>query len=202
MEYTSEDMPFDFDEWLASGTVRRKMVRVYNDPALAEEAEALLAEREEIAKTAEERSLSEGDPFAEIDARLEDIATRFAASVSEWLIGPVTAEEYDAITAEHPETLPPHKPFVSAPKKAWDDWGEAVNKWKAREAAADLERNLAYLAAAVVEIRFGDKVIDHVTPEQIRALRNRPHGKLQYESLLATAIAITDGEVEFPAPKS
>lgn len=196
----------DLDDWIATGTVARKTVPIYNDPGAIAEAEALLIERAavelEVKEAGGERSLTDADPLADIDARLEALHARFAASVTEWTLGPVIDDDYDAIQEKWPEPPGPRKPLATADEAAQKAYRDALAAWRIEAKRVDGERNVAYVAASVLEVRAGDRVAHGATPEQVRALRRRPGGTAQFNSLLAAAIAVTKGEVGFPVPKS
>lgn len=200
------DDELDLDLWLESGTVNRKTVTLYNDPAAIGKMQALLEEEElikaEIAKAGGDKSLADTNALDKVTKAMERLEREFGKSKAEWVLAPVSADDEDEIRARFPEPVPPRKPAVSADKAEWAEYDAALAEWRAATAANVLSTDIAFIATSVVEVRAGGKVRHGVTPDQVRALRGRPHGKTQYQQLLAGAIEVTRGEVALPLPKS
>ncbi|WP_062077679.1 hypothetical protein [Demequina globuliformis] len=195
----------DLDDWLATGTVARVDVPIYNDPAVAAEAEALRVERAEIEAALKddsgEKSLTDTDPFADIDARIEAVSELFEASLSTWTMGAVSGDEWDAIEDAHPREPQPTKPPVGAPAPVAKKYLEDFREWQKRDKERRLTVDIATVAASVLSVTQGDKTTTSVTAEHVRRLRSRPGGIPQFNRLLDAAIQATKGEVAPPLPK-
>jgi hypothetical protein len=195
----------DFDTWLATGTMHRDHVTIYNDAALMDRAAELdeqLKEAEKAARaTGGERSVGDTDPVAAIVAEMEALATQFDAGKVIFTLRPVVADDRDAIRdkfadAPAPRTLPPN-----APESALKAYEKRLAEWRKTSTAMDLERNLAWVAASAESITLSDgRVLPGPTVEQLRALRARPHGEAQFNLLILKANNLTNGTVAIPRP--
>jgi multidrug efflux pump subunit AcrA (membrane-fusion protein) len=211
---------FDLDDWLSTGTLARRAVAIYNDPALAAEYD-ILAEQVEAAERAAVAGLSAGGAAAEaamgddtdLPELYEEMARlheRWEASKAVWIVRALVEDEVDAITKLHPDPEIPE--LIRVEKKPGEVWSEeqlaAGRQYREQRAAALTARNLAMIAKAVVEVRTPRGVRrttdtrPAVTVEQMRALRGRPHGEAQTARLLQAVESATTGEVEVPRPTS
>lgn len=197
---------FDLDEWLSSGTLAKRAVEIYNDPALVAEYD-ILSQRLAAAQAADPAGAEEtmaGGPVAEIIEAMQRLHERWEASKATWTVRALTEDEVKAIVDSHPD---PEIPEIIRGKKAvgevWTDEQRAAGAahLDAREAVMT-ERNLAMIALAVTEVRTPRGVAAGVTLEQVRRLRARPHGKTQTIRLVEAVESATAGEVEVPRPTS
>jgi len=198
------EVEFDLDEWLSTGTLARRSVEIYNDPSLA-------AEFDELDRRLKAVQVDDADPEAtmgtpseatEILAAMDELHERWEASKATWVVRALTEDEVKAIIDEHPD---PEIPPLLAEKReegaaVSEERLEAGRVYMAAREAVVTERNLAMIARAVVEVRVRAGVARGVTLEQVRRLRERPHGKLQATRLLEAVESATSGEVDVPRP--
>lgn len=212
---------FDLMAWIQSGTVATRQVTIYNNPALAAEYEALEAEMKAAEKAVEDAGgdapMSAKEPREDIRARMDDLYARWEASKSVWTVRALSDDDIEATYAEIggvPSPKQPVPPLPQAGKKALEDHGEKVTKWAKAVHKADRERTLHIIAVAVTSVETAIGTADSATVEQVRSLRDRPHGP-QWVGLipsgrgqritgkLATAVmAATEADVEVPRPTS
>jgi hypothetical protein len=197
---------FDLDEWLSTGTLARRAVPIYNDPALVAEYDVLAQQLTEAQGAVESQDATMGDAgaMAEIYQRMAELHARWQASKATWTVRAVDETELKAITDAHPD--PEIPAFMLTPKKPGAVWNEeqlaAGAKYREEREAALTERNIAMIALAVVEVRTPRGVVRSVSVDQIRKLRARPHGKVQTQRLIDAIASATSGEVEVPRPTS
>lgn len=213
---------FDLMAWIQSGTVATRQVTIYNNPALAAEYETLEAEMVAAEKTVEDAAgdapMSAHDPREDIRARMEDLYARWEASKSTWTVRALSDDDieatYDAQLGGVPSPKQPVPPLPQAGKKALEDHGEKVTKWAKAVHEADRERTLHLIAKAVTSVETARGSVDGVSVDEVRSLRDRPHGP-QWVGLipsgrgqritgkLAMAVmAATEADVEVPRPTS
>lgn len=212
---------FDLMAWIQSGTVATRQVTIYNNPALAAEYEALEAEmkaaEQDIEDAGGDAPMSARDPREDIRARMADLYARWEASKSVWTLRALSDDDIEATYSEQggvPSPKQPVPPLPQAGKKALEDHAEKITKWAKAVHEADRERTLHIIAAAVTSVETALGTADSATVEQVRALRDRPHGP-QWVGLipsgrgqritgkLAMAVmAATEGDVEVPRPTS
>lgn len=202
---TPED-DFDLDAWLSAGTLARRAVQIFNAPHLAAEYDILAARLAEAETAASSEDITIGTMTAvqAIHAEMAELADRWEASKATWTVRALTEDEIRAIYEEHPD---PEVPELirkkRAPGEVWDDEQRAAaDAFVAARDECVNDRNLAMIAAAVVEVAAGGRTRHSVTVDQVRKLRARPHGKEQAQRLLAAVESATTGEVEVPRPTS
>lgn len=213
---------FDLMAWIQSGTVATRQVTIYNNPALAAEYEALEAEmkaaEQDIEDAAGDAPMSARDPREDIRARMADLYARWEASKSTWTVRALSDDDIDDTYEQDKGGVPtpkqPVAPLPQAGKKALEDHAEKVSKWAKAVHEADRERTLHLIAKAVTSVETARGTVDGVSVDQVRSLRDRPHGP-QWVGLipsgrgqritgkLATAVmAATEADVEVPRPTS
>jgi hypothetical protein len=197
---------FDLDEWLSTGTLAKRAVEIYNDPALVAEFD-ILSQRLTAAQAANPSGAEEtmaGGPVSDIIEEMHRLHARWEASKATWTVRALTEDEVRAIVDAHPDPVIPE--IIRTPKKPGEVWSDeqlaaGAAHLEAREAVMT-ERNLAMIALAVTEVRTPKGVRRSVTIEQVRKLRSRPHGKAQATRLVQAVESATSGEVEVPRPTS
>lgn len=203
-EQTTVPDDFDLMEWIESGTVARRKVTIYNNPALVEEYEALEAELAAAEKAIEESGgdapMDSADPREGIVARMEALYERWEASKATWTVRALSREDVDACFEAVPAPKMPVPPMDKAGQKAQDRFAEKVAEYTKAKAETDDERKLHMIAAAVVGVETPRGNVESVTVEQVRALRDRPHGQQWVDRLYAAVEAATEGDVQIPRP--
>ncbi len=196
---------FDLDEWLSTGTLARRAVPIYNDPALVAEFDMLQQRLTDAASRVVVGDASMGDSAEvnELYEQMQALHARWEASKATWTVRALTEDEVDEITAAHPDPDVPNilggdKPAVGTPEH--DARLAAGQEYLAAREKVVTARNLAMIARAVVEIRTSKGVRRSVTIEQLRRLRARPHGKSQTQRLLDAVASATTGDVDIPRP--
>lgn len=200
---------FDLMDWIESGTVARRQVTIHNNPALADEFTALeerLAEAEKAAKDAGgDGPMSEGDPREPILSAMEELWARWDASKAIWTVRALSQEDVEA-TFDAETGIPSPKAPLPPPEKAGERAREryltAMQDFGVAKATADRDRRLHLIAAAVVSVETSRGIVERVTVDQLRALRDRPHGEQWVAKLYAAVEAATQGDVEVPRPTS
>jgi hypothetical protein len=219
-EHDETITPDDFDlmAWIVSGTVATRTVEIHNNPALAEEFDALEAEMKaaerDVAALGEDRPMSWTDPRPEIEDRMAELWERWEASKTTWTVRALSHDEIEATFDAVPSPKQPVAPLPAAGKKAAEDHAEKMSKWARALHEADRERTLHIIAAAVTSVESVRGRADSVTVEALRALRDRPHGDAwvghipstkgaRMSGKLASAVmAATEGDVAVPRPTS
>jgi len=208
---------FDLMAWIESGTVATRQVVIHNNPAMLVEYEALEAEYTAADKAAADAGgdapMSAVDPHRDIDKRMKAWRKRWEASQATWT---VRALDYDDIDA----TCDPERGGVADPKrpvpppekagqKAAERFMEKVNVWTKGKAAAERERRLYIVSAAVTAIETSKGRLERepggepiATVEAVRALRDRPHGEKWVQKLYGAVNAAMESDVEVPRPTS
>lgn len=107
----------DILDWIQSGTVARRTVTIYNDPALADEMERLDAEYQkaliEEDAAAGERTVSERPHSEELLEQMQDVYDRWQASKAEWTVealSPDTINEVTDLVPNEPRPVGPQPP--------------------------------------------------------------------------------------------
>lgn len=195
---------FDLDEWLSTGTLARRAVPIYNDPALVAKHDILVQKLADAQATAsdEEASIGQGSAIADLHEQMVALHQRWEDSKATWTVRALTEDEVREAAEQHPDPQIPA--ILGLPKPAGGTWSEEQlaagrDHQEARE-KAQTARSLAMIARAVVEVRTTRGATTHVTVEQIHRLRARPHGKTQTQRLLDAVLSATSGEVEVPRP--
>ena len=195
---------FNFDEWIKNGTVRQKSVVIHNDAAIFDKVEALEKRRKEILadqrRTGGERSLSEKDELAEIEAKEAELAESWEASKATFTVRALDTREAQKVIEDHPLPPPPPMPDRNAPVQVKKRWEADKVDWAKKYDDALLEQNIAFVALAVVSVETPSGSVDHVSIEQLRAIYERPHGKAQFGELIKATNEVTTGDIEVPRP--
>ncbi|MCV2395921.1 hypothetical protein OEB99_16520 [Actinotalea sp. M2MS4P-6] len=206
---------FDFDEWLATSTVARRQVMIYNDPALLEESEALQAQlaaaETAAAADAGDQAMDAIDPRPGILARMEELYERWEASKTTWTVRALAEDEVeDSFEPDKGGIAVPRQPvppLEKAGQKARDDYTRKYVEWSKANTRAQRERRLVLIAAAVTKIEAPGRVLEReagappvVTVDQLRALRERPHGEQWVAKLYHAVDEATHGDREVPRP--
>lgn len=206
MAETTDDLgAFDLLDWIESGTVARRTVTIYNDPALASEYEALaarLAEAEAAESDDTERTMDEAPESVAILAQIEALWERWQASKSTWTVRALSGDEARAIVDRHPVPDAPAKPLDTAPAAEKAAHAAAVKAWLRESDRVSAERNLEFIATAVVEVTTNRGTVHHVNVDTLRRMRSRPHGHHRIEQLVTAVNEATQGDVEIPRPTS
>lgn len=201
---------FDLMDWIESGTVARRQVVIHNNPALADqfaELEAQLAAAEKNTKDAgADGPLSEADPREEILADMEALWEKWEASKAVWTVRAVSQDDVEASFDEERGGVHAPKAPMPPPEKAGERARErfmgAVHLFNVAKAKADRDRKLCIISTAVVSVETPRGIATSVSVEQLRALRDRPHGEQWIDKLYAGVNAATAGDVEIPRPTS
>lgn len=203
----SED-DFDLDEWLSTGTLARRAVEIFNDPALAAEYDVLairLAEAQSAEPQDEEASVGGGGAVEDILTEMRALHEKWQASKATWTVRALTEDEVAGLTEQHPD---PEIPAILAGDKPEPGTPEHEarlaegQRYLAEREKASTERYLAMIALAVVEVATPRGTAKNVTLEQVRRLRTRPHGKAQTQRLIDAIVSATNGDVDVPRPTS
>lgn len=200
----SEIDEFDLLEWIESGTVARRSVVIYNDPGVVAEFEDVqrrLAIAEQAAKDPE-ASVAEESEVAALRERLEALWQRWEDSKSVWTVQALSEEQARLVLESYPVPPAPVHPGADASDEEKAAHGARLREWAPLADAAREERNMAFIAAAVVKVETSRGVATSVSVEALRKMRARPHGKARTTELLKAVEAATEGDVEVPAPKS
>lgn len=202
---------FSLDDWIESGTVARRQVVIHNNPALVEEFEALEARLTALGDAPDadpeaDGPLSASDPHeaerAEIHAALENVYERWESSKATWTVRALSHEDVEATFDAVPVPKRPVPPLEKAGQKAQEKFAAEVSTYQAKVNKADVERRLHMIAASVVGVETAQGSVDSVTVDQVRALRDRPHGTKWVDKLYEAMSAATEGDVEVPRPTS
>lgn len=220
------DDDFNLREWIESGTTATRKVVIYNDPALAEQYQALadrLEKVDEKRKTAGgDEAMGAPDEAEEIIAAMEDLYEQFQASKATWTVRGLTQDEVSVIVEAHPnpdkpaEPVAPQRPSRSAQPSTMAKYetdrrhhqGEmakynnVVREWLKACGVAETRRNLAYIATAVVSVETPRGTVSKVSVADLDAMRARVHGVVRINHLLNAVNAATEGEVDVPRPPS
>lgn len=202
---------FDFLEWLESGTIARRQVVIYNDH---EAFEAFVKVDERLAKLGYSDSGKPaskgkdaplgGDPNdAEIDALLDErdaLLARMQASKATWTVRAVSQPEAESTFDVVPVPKRPVPPKESAPQPVQDKFQERAQAWVLAAARAEDDRKLAVISIAVVGIETARGSADGVTFDQLKAMREKPHGAQWIERLHGAVSAATNEDVAPPVP--
>ncbi len=204
-ENTEATEPDDFDEWLATGSVRTKPVVIQINPAAADEITELEKRRKEIARdpASTDRAVGEVDPLAELDAQIDAAYDKYEAGRSVWLVRALTDDEVNEITIAYPIPAPPETPdskMSDADKEAW--LKDVYGPWNDARTAMVEKRALAQIAKAVksrttVKGEFGPPTV-----EQVAKLKATHYGPQYIAQLLSALEETRKTEVELARPKS
>lgn len=199
----TESLNDPFLAWLETGTTVRETVTMFLDRGARREAEplwkeldALEASLEEIENGQEHGQRALGDKsqrskvMAEIEAlneRLEPLEQRLAASKAVWQIRPLIDDEIDEIDAALPMPkmpLPTEEQKTS--EKAKKRWQGLYDQYVEDAATVRVDRDLTYLAKAIVSLETAARTVDTVSVDYLRALKKKPLGS-QYINMLTEA---------------
>lgn len=188
------------DDWIDTGTVARGTVVIYNDRELAAEYEALEAKLKTAQDDATERSLDDEDESAEILARMEELYARWEASKAVWILRALSRDEASDIVDRIPVPDGPGKLADGATEAQRSAHGAALKAWLRQSQRAQDERNLEFVAAALVSVETAKGTVRHVSVDTLRRMRSRPHGAHDLERLVSAVNEATQGEVEISRP--
>lgn len=216
--------PLDLVAWIESGTVATRTVKIHNNPALVAEAEALQAElaaaEKAIAQAGGDGPLGKADPRPGIEKRMRAVSKAWDESCAEWTVRALAYDDIEALYDTVPHPKQPTPPPAAAGDKAREKYADRMTAWGKAVAAADRERTLHYIATAVIAVETPKGRIEHetggpriVTVDELRALRDRPHGD-QWVGLIPTGagqrvtgrlaravMEATEGDQEIPRPQ-
>jgi hypothetical protein len=195
----------DFDAWLATGTVAQRTVELHNDRRIVDDLLNLDRRRQVVAKatTTGEASITEGGAeIAAIDAQYEDLYARWQASKETWVVRALSGEEVDEIKRRHPVDPMPEQPGKNSPAGARVIHETAMRAWAEHAARVRDESDLDFLSVAIVRVETALGTADHISVEQLRALRTRPGRQGDITALLKAAAEALTADVEPPAPFS
>lgn len=193
---------FDILDWIQRGTAARRTVVIYNDPALVAEYERLERAMKAAESATGEESLGDAPSTARIEAEMVDLHRRWEASKAVWTVQALADETLREIAATHPLPDPPPPLPEDASADVEAAHKAAVEEWSRARLAVGDERNFAMIAAAVVSVETPVGTATSVPVEAVRAMRRRPHGAVQTETLIQAVRQATAGDVDIPAPKS
>lgn len=210
------DNDFDILDWIETGTVGRREVTIYNDPALAAEMDRLQAEYEKAKRFAseDEASMADVSRLAELEAEMEAVLARWEASKAVWTVQALALDVVRDLLEEFPDPKPPVKPRepkespnpakTAERRKEYEaevaEYEKLQKPWLAELDKVRLERELRLISAAVVDVTTPKGSTSHVPVEVLRAMRAKPHGEARIKALSAAVNELTTGEVEIPAP--
>ena len=192
------------DDWIETGTTATEQVTIYADRALAGQFTAMERRLAALGESTGDGDdpLDDGGEAARIHAAMEDLYQRWEASKAVWTVRALSDQEVQDIYSAHQVPKTPAAPPEDAPAEAK----------RAHQGALELhlrtlkklvdERNLAYVAAAVTRVEAAKGATTHVTVEQLRKMRARPHGASDITRLLEAVNRVTQGDVEVPRPTS
>lgn len=219
---------FDFDDWVAHGTVRTKDVTLNNrhDAAyyarlgeLAADLEAAESHAGVVAYEIEDGgddddSLQSVGRYGDADAAeaaeriagiLAEIEALQSASREHDITVTVRALARDVVQRIAREHMPPVK-IKKLPNGATDLeaelWREMMLDWFEAEQAANLERDIHFIAEATERVASKDGIANSISVDSLRKLAKLPHGIALITPLIAAVNEVTQGEVEAPRPKS
>ena len=210
---------FDLLDWINTGTVARRQVPLYIDHDAYAEVKRLCEELEELGWTAEQaaedarRAPQDGPLSGSVDAyrteqmraleaELESWSARLDASRMLWTVRAVSEDEVRASFDAIPVPKAPLPPKDGAAQAIQERWMERVSEFNRAKAAAEEERKLHLIAAAVTCVETVKGARDVVTIDELRALRSRPHGGQWIERLYKAIGEATDENAEPPVPTS
>lgn len=211
-ESLTEDS-FDLMEYLTSGTVARRKVTIYNDPEAGDLLVTTLDRLKELGWSEEVESdsdpsdgpLDEADdePTPEIAELLEiaqDAQDRLESSKSVWTVRALSEDEAEATYEAVPLPKLPMPPKDNAPEKDRLKFNRQAQEYGKQKVQSDNLRKLHQIAAAVTEVRHGDRVVDSVSVEVLEALRKRPQGENWVDKLYAALNEAQKSDPDVPRP--
>lgn len=192
---------FNLDQWIETGTTANEQVVIYANRALAGEYTAL-ERRLAALEDAGDESIENGAEQAALLRKMEDLYERWQASKATWTVRALSDEEVRAVYDKHPTPKAPQKPADDAPAEVKQAWQGAMEMHLRALTLATDERNLAYVEAAVTRVETTLGAVAVVTIDQLRRMRNRPHGSQDLNRLIEAVNRVTQGDVEVPRPTS
>lgn len=203
---------FDFDDWLATGTVTRRSVELHNRGDLVAQHDELerrltVAEANEKGGGGGERSLGvpAGESVAAVLAEMETLYEQWQAAGILVTVRGLEESEVRAIHEECPDPAVPALLAGEVPEPGTPEHDERIatqKVWLEERDRVVEERNLRSIALAVVEVRQGGRVRRSMSVAQARALRQGPHGKASTAKLIQAVASATTGDVDVPRPTS
>lgn len=222
---TEQTADFDILDWIESGTVARRKVDIYNDAALAEEADELQRQLDALGDDEDdpEGSVGEVSERTRIEQAMRDVYERWQASKATWTVRALSDAEIEEISGQVPLNPQPERPSRPAPlprtatkaeREAHDRevaaYEETVGEfergplaeWVKHAEHVQEERALHYISTAVVSVDTARGSTGAVSVEALRKMRQAPHGKARIGKLYNAVLALTTGDTEIPVPKS
>lgn len=202
---------FDFLEWLDTGTIARRQVVIYNDHATFEEYVKVQERLDELGHTDEPAESTKpkdgplsGDPaageIADLLVQRDELLERLDRSKATWTVRAISQPEMESTFDVVPVPKQPMPPKDNAPAAVQEKWLDKLREYQLAAAKATDDRNLAILAIAVVGVETARGSVDHVTFEQLKAMRSKPHGAQWIERLRAAVDAATTEDAAPPLP--
>jgi hypothetical protein len=187
-----------FDEWLETGTMRRRSVDVWADQAAADELAELAKEFANIEKAEAEQTMSQTSPLDAFEARWDAVDARWQASKATFHMVRLTDDIRAQITAEFPAEAPPRMPGTGATEKRKDEFRAEFDAWKVRALANEEASGMAGLVYAIEKFESVKGARERVLAEdgtvtksalsrdQLAAMFKAPYGDQWRASIIAT----------------
>ena len=201
-----------FDEWLETGSLRRKSVEVYADQAAADELDELKEEFADIEKAAAEQTMSQTSPLRDFEARWDAVHERWEASKATFHMVRLTDQIRAQIAEEFPVEAPPRLPGKGAIQKRNDEFKVEFDAWKVEALANEEASGTAGLVYAIEKFESvkgarervlaedGTVTKPALTPDQLAAMFKAPYGDQWRASIVTTfnELAKLRGEPDRP----
>lgn len=143
---------FDVLDWITSGTVARRTITIYNDPALADEMERLETEYGkallEEDTTAGERTISERPASEVILEQMQAVYDRWQASKAEWTVEALSSDAINEVTDLVPNAPRPVEPVAPNPPKDESRSGNPEKRALYKQAMEHYQADLAAFEVA------------------------------------------------------
>ena len=196
---------FDLLAFVATGTIARREVVIYNDHEAARECQRL----QEAIDAADDEDPKTDGPLggdfqskAELEAEAASWLERLQASKMTWTVRALSAEEIDRAYEAVPDPKMPTPPKDGAAQGLKDRFTERWVAYQVDVEKAKADRRLVLIAAAVESIETPAGVSGAITAETLRSLRGKPHGQGWIDRLWAAVDEASSEEVEPPVPTS
>jgi hypothetical protein len=201
-----------FDQWLTTGTLRRRKVTFYANQGAADELEAIAAEIEESEREARRRTIDTINPARDIEDRWSAAHEKWEASRVEFSIVRLLEPVREQLSEEFPEPQRPRAPGDGATAKHHEEWKESLREHNAEKAKVSEARDLATLTYSIERLETAkgtsERVLDAdgrvkapaISREQLRTLVNQPYGPHWYAMLVEALNTVSSlaGEPDRP----
>lgn len=219
-ENTLPDDPADFDlnDWIETGTVARREVKIHNRPDLYERFVAIEAELEALGyqdpedvadaepdAQGDEALDAGGDDDAHVYELLEERAEIFQLwdeSLAIWTVQAISQEQVDEAIAAVDSPKQPLPPKQGAPQRLQAEYQTKLLEYGNALEKVKRERRLYMISAAVISVETSRGTATGATVDQLRALQGRPHGQQWLDKLYNALTDATQDDVEIPRPTS